>query len=538
MQKPLSYQDFRSQISILELATHYDYTWKKEKGKTMPVLYNGEFDDRIVVKNPHDSANQLYFQVGSYSDRGTLINFVRERLPTVFSRFNDPRRSQAASINAVLNAYLDLELSIRQKNQSLIPISPAGSSNSGNEQRFHLDYYGLRPLPETNYLIRERGIHPELLRSTEFEGRISSQQIYFAQEGIKQILAPGQMPPPGVFVHENVVFPYYRPGHSAMTGLEIRNKGVKLHGGGSDRGHSVWISNFPENLKRVVISESAIDSISFRQLEVMNLVHAERDSLFTSVGGSITPEQIQALKGFVGAAKPTWVLAFDNDLAGTRQTLNALVMLSENGLHHTTTRRDKYLAIAMPKTLAKVTASHLQAYNESIKAEIQQETQPELKAELVAKLFYWKTSPAPGGWPVLEIPRSQLFIQLVNSALVRYAQFPGRVEILQPRLKDYNEDLKSENTKRRTFPLVVTLEGKCVYWSKSEKAARTYAEDHFKKSVDDPGVVQILRARPGQLAARLQGRLHREGALLLASYDPDFNAATNRQKHREVEIIR
>lgn len=538
MQKPLSYQDFRSQISILELATHYDYTWKKERGKTMPVLYNEEFDDRIVVKNPHDSANQLYFQVGSYSDRGTLINFVRERLPTVFSKFNDPRRSQAASINAVLNAYLDLELSIRQKNQSLIPISPAGSTNSGNEQRFHLNYYGLRPLPETNYLTRERGIHPELLRSSEFDGRMFSQQIYFDQEGSKQILAPEQMPPPGVFVHENVVFPYHRPGHSTMTGIEIRNKGVKLHGGGSDRGHSVWISNSPENLKRVVISESAIDSISFRQLEVMNLVHPERDSLFASVGGSITPEQIQALKGFAGAVKPTWVLAFDNDLAGTRQTLNSLVMLSENGLQHATTGRDKYLAIAMPKTLAKITAQHLQAYNESIKAEIQRENQPELKAELVSKLFYWKPTPVPGSWPVLEIPRSQIFIQLVNSALARYAQFPGLVEIVQSRLKDHNEDLKSENVKRRTFPLIVTLEGKSVYRSKSEKAARAFAEDLFKKSPGNPGVVQILRAEPGQLALSLQGALHRDGTALVASYDSNFKAAANRQRHQGVELNR
>lgn len=536
MQKLLSFQEFRNQISILELATHHGYTWQKEKGKTMPVLYNAEFDDRIVVKNPHDSANQLYFQVGSYSDRGTLINFVRERLPTVFSRFYNPARSQAASINAVLDAYLKLELSVRQKNQTLIPILPDASVNSGNEQRFHHDYYGLRPLPETNYLTKERGIHPDLLRSSEFEGRISSQQIYFDQDGGKHTLLTGQTPPPGVFVRENVVFPYYRPGHPAITGVEIRNKGVKLHGGGSDRGHSVWVSNFPENLKRVVVAESAIDSLSFRQLEVMNLVHPEKDSLFASVGGSITPEQVQALKGFAGGTKPTWVLAFDNDLAGTRQTLNALVMLSESGLQHATTGRDKYLAIAMPKTLANIIAPHLQTYNESIKADIQQETQPELKAELVAKLFYWKNSLAPGGWPVLEIPRSQLFIQLVNSALVRYAHFPGRVEILQPRLKDYNEDLRSENTKRRTFPLVVTVEGKCVYRSKSERAARTYAEDHFKKSVEDPGVVQILRVEPRQLAPSLQGRLHREGALLVARYDPNFNAATNRQRRKGVEM--
>lgn len=532
MQKPLSFQDFRSQISILELATHYEYTWQKEKGKTMPVLYNEDFDDRIVVKNPHDSANQIYFQVGSYSDRGTLINFVRERLPTVFSKFYNPTRSQAASINAVLNAYLGLEASIRQKNQALIPLSPGGSVNPGNEQRFHHDYYGLRPLAESNYLTRERGIHSEILRSGEFEGRIVSQQIYFDQEGCKHTLPTGQTPPQGVFVRENVVFPYHRPDHSAMTGIEIRNKGVKLHGGGSDRGHSVWVSNFPENLKRVVISESAIDSISFRQLEVMNLIHPEKDSLFASVGGSITPEQVQALKGFAGGAKPTWVLAFDNDLAGTRQTLNALVMLSESALQHATTGRDKYLAIAMPKALAKITAPHLQAYNESIKAEIQQETQPELKAELVAKLFYWKTSPAPGGWPILEIPRSQLFIQLVNSALARFAQFPGLIEILQPRLKDYNEDLKSENTKRRTYPLVVTLQGKSVYRSKSEKAARAYAEDLFKKSPGNPGVVQILRVEPGQLVAKLQGKLHREATALVASYDSDFKAAANRQQHQ------
>lgn len=249
-----SFQDFRNQISIIELALHAGYEWQPKKGKTLPVLYHPGFDDHIVVKNPNDSANQVYFQTGSYSDRGTLINFISNRLTSCFSRFNNPNRSPAQCVNDVLKDYLGIVPEQKKSVKKLEDYIHQSFHEAGTEKEFSLEHYKLSQLPAQNYLTQERYIHPDLFSSPQFSGTVAIQRVYFA-DGKPISVAGSEQSPNGERIIENIAFPYIPADGEAINGLELRTATFKNHASGSNRGHGVWISNLNDiPTERIVVS--------------------------------------------------------------------------------------------------------------------------------------------------------------------------------------------------------------------------------------------------------------------------------------------
>ncbi|MVM42212.1 hypothetical protein GO730_38565 [Spirosoma sp. HMF3257] len=202
-----SFQDYRSRVSIIELALHVGYEWQPKKGKTLPVLYHPDLDEHIVVKNPKDSASQVYFTTGSYSDRGTLINFVSNRLTTCFSSFNNPNRSPAQCINDVLKDYLGILPERKQSVKKLEDYIHQSFHEANSEKEFSLEHFKLSKLPAKNYLTQERCILPDLLSTTQFSDTVALQRVYFT-EGKPILLGGTEQPPNGEKIVENIAFPY------------------------------------------------------------------------------------------------------------------------------------------------------------------------------------------------------------------------------------------------------------------------------------------------------------------------------------------
>ena len=145
------------------------------------------------------------------------------------------------------------------------------------------DYYKLRPLSQKEFFLH-RGISLETLEKPEFSGRIFNVQY----------LEPGKSGP----VYTNVAFPYHVAGDPKMVGLEIRNTNYKAHAEGTNRSHGVWHSNMPEKLDRIVMVESALDALAYRELR--NLPN----TLYVSYGGNLTLNQIQTIKELQARATP------------------------------------------------------------------------------------------------------------------------------------------------------------------------------------------------------------------------------------------
>lgn len=272
-----SFQDFRSEISIIDLARSIGYHQDVSKGNKWPVLVNEYNGDKIIIVNPQSSSNQGYFNPNNDKDKGTLINFIKNRLGHDFTK--EQLQSESSNINKILYDFQNLSLPEYSSYQQMEQIQSSFSTS------------GLQPLAEPDYLI-SRGITKDVLFSAAFNGRIFNSST-------------------GGFA--NIAFPFYDI-QEKVVGIELRNADYKKFVTGSLRGNSIWHSNIPPILNRIVIAESVIDALSYHQLK-----HSE-NTLYVSIGGALGIGQIECIKSLKNNTSNTVQLisAVDNDKEGLK----------------------------------------------------------------------------------------------------------------------------------------------------------------------------------------------------------------------------
>ena len=529
-----SFQDYRNQISIIELALHAGYEWQPKKGKTMPVLYHAGFNDHIVVKNPNDPANQVYFQTGSYSDRGTLINFVSNRLTACFSQFNNPSRTPAQCINDVLKDYLGIVPERKQSVKKLEDFIHQSFREAGTEKEFSLEHYKLSQLPDKNYLTQERYIQPDLLSSPQFSGTVATQRVYFV-DGKPEYLAGHEQSPNGERVLENIAFPYIPGDGEAITGLELRTATFKQHAVGSNRKEGVWISNPNDTTtQRLVVGDSASDLLSYRQLEMSTGLHPQTDSRYASIGGSLSLESLTTLEKFMDKSTQL-VFGFDNDDKGARYALTALTALSKDGLAMTQASQQGYVALQVPSpALQQGFTNLIEEHNRAMQTYMPQ-VSGDLGEDAKKTMFHWRTDTKV---PTLEIPINTALLNTVNNQLIQQGQFTRSVAISRPRGKDFNEDLKAEYLRqvKRPILLIHPAKGQIIHRAKTEEDARQYIEKELLKtsrlaSMPIGTELRLVKTTPGQLTPSQLGELRVSPAGIEKSFTDSFTAQANRQKH-------
>jgi len=428
-----SFEDFRNEISIIELATANGYHHEVKKGSRTPVFYNPQTNDRIIIMNPHHPGNQGYWNPEDDTDKGSLINFVKRRLGTTFPQNNT--RSENANVNAVLYNYLKLPDPVKQQNRQLV--NPERLQNI-EAHKFLSDYYKITPLYKKDF-FRERNISFDTLEKSEFTGRIFNVQYQDPQN-------------PGL-VYTNVAFPYHLAHDTRIVGLEIRNANYKAHAEGSDRSNGIWYSNMPGKLDRMVLVESALDALSYRELRRPD------NALFVSYGGNLTLDQIQTIKElkYKGNtdANFEYVLANDNDKKGAYYDLMFLRELAAEKFSSqrlANPRNSIKLAFASLNALnpagavpSKVMAfadklmHELSPYNKHIDEEIKKGG---LSNVVINELERDKVKfKVEGNQFLVEIPATYFAMHQFNKALVLATELEHKVKIDKAILNDYNEDL-------------------------------------------------------------------------------------------------
>ena len=159
-----SFNEFRSKISIIELALANGYSCNRSKGMKWPVLESNA-GDRIIIINPKSSSNQGYFNPQDDRDRGTLINFVGNRLGNIFPQ--DQSLSREQNINSVLYQWLNLPFRERLVSSKIMGMSRHGEIVE--ESLFSPAL--LKPLKDMDYL-KFRGIDESTL------SRLASKEKY------------------------------------------------------------------------------------------------------------------------------------------------------------------------------------------------------------------------------------------------------------------------------------------------------------------------------------------------------------------------
>jgi hypothetical protein len=282
----------------MELALANGYSSNRSKGMKWPVLESNS-GDKIIVINPNSSSNQGYFNPNDDRDKGTLINFVGNRLGDIFPQ--DFSLSREQNINRVLHQWLNLPFRER-----LLSTKVMGSSRHGEvvvDSTFSPAL--LKPLKDMDYL-KFRGINESTLKSTTFQGKILQCRI-------------------GNFC--NIAFPYQETIGGKYVGAEVRNHQFKRHLRGSLRSSSVWISNIPTEVKRLIICESAIDCLSYYQLK------GAVEDVYISIGGSITNGQLLTILTMVKQLpiQNTFrvIIAVDHDKMGKEYTRKILASIPD-----------------------------------------------------------------------------------------------------------------------------------------------------------------------------------------------------------------
>jgi hypothetical protein len=450
-------QELRANVSIVELAAQYGYEPLPHKGRNRPVLTHTGYGDTIIIKNPQDAAQQVYQRSGDFTDAGTIIDFIRNRLPTVFSTFNRPNQPEFHSIVGVLYDYLRLDPAQVIRNQAV------GSrlTEATGKQPFTKEQFDIRPLEPTNYLSQERHIAPATLQRPEFAGKVITQVTYVDPTSGHSVPAATARdhPEQRYLQFKNVAFPYYNGQSTEVTGLELRNTGgVKLHAPGSDRYGSVFVSNPPPKAERFYIMESVIDALSHRQLQQ---IHGDTafNSVYFSTGGQLTPQQINTIARYVGAFEraDNWQLrlSFDNDAKGHRYDLLFVQQMTAVKFPMSpTVAGPNQVAYLLPEQEAhqpirEALLNRIELYNADVQAQFIRSDKDTLgQKELNNQLINVSVS---GKQIQVSIPEACAPLKAISTFLLHATGMEHRIQLDKACAKDWNLDLGREVAQSQRF---------------------------------------------------------------------------------------
>lgn len=483
-------QEMRANVSIIELALHYGYEPQVHKGKSRPVLENAQYKDTIIIKNPQDATKQVYQRAGDFTDSGTIIDFIRNRLTTVFSMFNRPADHEFKNVTGVLYDYLRVDPSeVARNRQTAVKLS-----DDKPKQAFAKEIFDIRPLEANNYLTT-RLIAPQTINSPEFVNKVVSQVSYFdPQKGHSEsFLTVKENPDRKYITFSNVAFPYYNGLSTEVTGLELRNEKVKLHAPGSDRYSSVFISNPPPNPTHFFILESGIDALSHKQLRSVRGDDAF-NAVYFSTGGQLTAQQVNTITRYISSfdKAPDWKinLAFDNDSKGHLFDLQFVQQLTATKFPLTSTvagiNRVGYLLPEQEtyRPMREALLDRIEAYNKTVQAQFSPEADPLGKKELNGQLI---TVGHNQGQIVLNIPESVGPLSAVSKSLLELTRLDHRIEISKSFSKDYNLELTREIKLGEKFGFVIKDEAgmELLNGNSAVKMARSF--NQFKNQAESEG---------------------------------------------------
>lgn len=256
---------FKREIDLRQFAVSLGYELdRRESWRGSTVLRSG--GDKIVVKR-NGNGHYVFFSVRDDSDNGTVIDFLQRR-----------ENLSLGAVRQILRPWIG--------RPSILPRFPKLEPTSPDRMRVESEYRrmvnGLRHL----YLEHERCLPASLLSSPRFAGRVRTDR------------------------RGNAVFPHFDV--AGLCGYEIKNCGFTGFAAGGQKG--LWFSHTAPGDSRLVLTESAIDALSYAVL----FPDAEDRTRYASLGGKPNATQPGLVQSTI-ARLPEGaeiVAAFDADEAG------------------------------------------------------------------------------------------------------------------------------------------------------------------------------------------------------------------------------
>lgn len=279
-------EKFKSEISLVDYAqAEFGYELvKRESSKSSRVLKCG--GDKIIVTRQKDG-HDVYFSTGDAADSGSIVDFLQKRKPVNLGQVRKELRgwipgSKRPSIKVPKREPDRIEPTTKDRTAVL-----AGWAR-------------LKPYAGS-YLTRERCIDSSIIEAFD----------------VRQD------------VHGNACFAH-RDAVTGVLGWELKNKGFAGFSAGGQR-NVHWTKLDAEPLRKIVITEAAIDAMSYAQLK-----HEPGTAYVSTSGTQFSPEQRAQIAALVTKHGVSIVLAMDNDPAGEAMAQQLREMVPK----HVSTVRD------------------------------------------------------------------------------------------------------------------------------------------------------------------------------------------------------
>ena len=296
MQKDAELEAFKRDIDVRQFAASLGYEMdKRESWCGSTVLRRGA--DKIVVKR-NRNGHYVFFSVRDDRDHGTIIDFLQRRQNLSLGAVRKSLRPWIGKPGAALPRFPKLE-----------PTSP-------DRMRVESEYRRMADAFRHSYLESARCLPAAVLSSWRFAGRVRTD------------------------ARGNAVFPHFD--REGLCGYEIKNQGFTGFASGGEKG--LWFSHTGPDDRRLVLTESAIDALSYAAL----FSDAEDRTRYASLGGKPNPQQpslIQATTARLAEGSEI-VAAFDADEAG--RWLVEVVRLAVAAVATETGRTDLIFKIHLP----------------------------------------------------------------------------------------------------------------------------------------------------------------------------------------------
>jgi len=259
---------FKREIDLRQFAATLGYEMdRRESWRGSTVLRCG--GDKIVVKRNHNG-HYVFFSVRDDRDNGTIIDFVQRR-----------QHLNLGAVRQTLRPWIGRPAAALPSFPKLAPASP-------DRVQVETEYRRMVKVLRHPYLEQVRGVPATLLGCPRFAGRV-------------RIDSRG-----------NAVFPHFDG--AGLCGYEIKNQRFTGFAAGGKKG--LWLSRSRPHDRRLVLTESAIDALSYAAL----FPDVEDQTLYASLGGKPNVQQPALVQALIARLpeRSEIVAAFDADEAGRR----------------------------------------------------------------------------------------------------------------------------------------------------------------------------------------------------------------------------
>lgn len=532
-------QELRSNISIVELAIQHGYQPQLHKGRSRPVLEHPSYKDTIIIKNPQDSSQQVYQRAGDFTDSGTIIDFIRNRLATVFSTYNRPGENEFKNITSVLYDYLRIDPQHVNQNRKVT----AKLAEPGVKQPFTKEQFDIRPLEKDNYL-NQRHIAPKTLQGPEFLGKVVSQTTYFDPLSGKteNFLAAKEHPERNYLTFTNVAFPYFNGQSTEVTGMELRNDNTKLHAPGSDRLSSVFVSNPPPKAEIFYVMESAIDALSHRQLRSIQ-GDDKFNSVYFSTGGQLTPHQVNTITRYIGSFEKVdnWRihLGFDNDTSGHRFDLQFIQQLTAVKFPlSSTVAGTNRMAYLLPeqetyRPMREALLNRIDLFNKDVQAQfVRSDEDPLGQKELGSQLI---TVSRAGDQVQISIPEACPSLAAISKLLLEVTGLNQRIQLDKSCAKDFNQELTRKVELGEKFRYTIKDETSSVLINGNSSVGMARVMQHLKHQSEAEGITRSFTLNERQPFGFFKPQVEikiENGITTKATQTPEFNERIQAERNQ------